>query len=53
MGVLMVFNFITDYTQVNDMQLAVLAYNLGLLYFMWDVYKYIRNAIRSKIRGDK
>lgn len=49
----MVFNFIADYAQINDMQLAVMAYNLGLLYFMWDVYKYIRNAIKSKIRGDK
>lgn len=46
----LVFNFITDYTSVTDMQLAVMAYNLGLLYFMWDVAKFIIGVIRPKSR---
>ena len=42
------FSFITDWTAVNDMQLAVIAYNLGLLYFIWDVTKWILSFVFNK-----
>ena len=33
----MIFDFITDVNSVDEMQLAVMAYNLGLTYFIYDV----------------
>lgn len=44
----MVFNFITDWQSIPDMQLACLAYNLGLLYFIWDVTKWILSFVFNK-----
>lgn len=49
----MIFKFITDVNSITDMELACMAFNLGLLYFLWDIYKYIRNAVKSRIRGNK
>ena len=37
----MIFDFITDINSVDEMQLAVMAYNLGLTYFIYDVAKFI------------
>lgn len=47
------FSFITDITQYTSDEILVMCYNLALLYFMWDVVKYIVGFIRQKVRGKK
>ncbi len=46
----MVFEFITEWENFNLQQLAVMAYNLGLLYFIWDVAKFILLHFVPKLR---
>lgn len=50
-GVYMIFEFITDINSVDDMQLAVMAYNLGLTYFIYDVAKFIVGFIHNKLEN--
>lgn len=47
----MIFEFITDCASVSLHDLACMSYNLGLLYFLWDIFKYIRNVVKHKIGG--
>lgn len=47
----MIFNFITDVSSVDEMQLAVLAYNLGLTFFIYDVAKFIVGFIHNKLEN--
>ena len=47
----MVFEFITDVSNVDEMQLAVMAYNLGLMYFVYDVAKYIVGFVHNKLEN--
>lgn len=47
----MVFEFITDIKSVDEMQLAVMAYNLGLTYFIYDVAKFIVGFIHNKLEN--
>lgn len=49
----MVFEFIQEWENFNLQQLACMAYNLGLLYFMWDVAKFIIVNMVSKLRRRK
>ena len=44
----MIFNFITDINSISEMQLAVKSYNLGLLFFIFEVAKFIVGFIRNK-----
>lgn len=44
----MIFNFITDINSVSEMQLAVMSYNLGLLFFIFEVAKFIVGFIHNK-----
>ena len=50
-GVNMIFDFITDINSVDEMQLAVMAYNLGLTYFIYDVSKFIVGFIHNKLEN--
>lgn len=43
------FSFIMDWTSITDMELAVMAFNLGLMYFYWDIAKYILGFVKSKL----
>ena len=47
-GVNMIFDFITDINSVDEMQLAVMAYNLG---FIYDVAKFIVGFIHNKLEN--
>lgn len=47
----MIFDFITDINSVDEMQLAVMAYNLGLTYFTYDVAKFIVGFIHNKLEN--
>lgn len=47
----MMFDFITDINSIDEMQLAVMAYNLGLMYFMWDVGKFMVGFIHNKLEN--
>lgn len=51
--VAMVFEFISEWENFNLQQLACMAYNLGLLYFMWDVAKFIIINMVPKLRRRK
>ena len=44
----MVFKFISDVSSINEMQLAVMSYNLGLLFFIFEVAKFIVGFIHNK-----
>lgn len=48
--VLMTFSFITDWTAISDMELAVMAFNLGLMYFYWDIIKFILGFLKEKLK---
>ena len=50
-GVKMIFEFITDVSNVDEMQLAVMAYNLGLMYFVYDVAKFIVGFVHNKLEN--
>ena len=47
----MIFEFITDINSVDEIQLAVMAYNLGLTYFIYDVAKFIVGFIHNKLEN--
>ena len=47
----MVFEFITDINSVDEMHLAVMAYNLGLTYFIYDVSKFMVGFIHNKLEN--
>lgn len=49
----MIFDFITDINSVDEMQLAVMAYNLGLTYFIYDVAKFIVGFIHNKLENKR
>lgn len=49
----MVFEFITEWENFNLQQLAVMSYNLALLYFMWDVAKFIMTSMLPKLKRRK
>ena len=46
----MVWNFITEWENFNLQQLAVMAYNLGLAYFMWDIFKFLFGIVKHTFR---
>lgn len=47
----MVFEFITDINSVDEMHLAVMAYNLGLTYFIYDVAKFMVGFLHNKLEN--
>ena len=49
----MIFNLITDITDMTTLQVAVQLYNLALLYFLWDIAKYVLHIIKMKLGGKK
>lgn len=46
----LVFKFITEWEGVNLQELACMAYNLGLMYFMWDVAKFMLGFLANKFK---
>ncbi len=44
------FSFITDVAAYSSDEILVMCYNLALLYFLWDVAKYILGFIRQKLK---
>ena len=49
----MVFKFITDSTGLTVVDVAVMAYNLALTYFYYDIMKFVLSAFRARIKGGK
>ena len=43
------FNYITDAASYETHDVLVMLYNLILLYFMWDVAKYMLGIVRERI----
>jgi len=41
--------YILDSTGLDTFQIAVMIYNLALLFFMWDVLKFIITVVSSKL----
>lgn len=44
------FSFITDASSYTTHEVLVMLFNLILLYFMWDVAKYILGFIHQKLK---
>lgn len=44
------FSFIIDASMYTTDEIIVMCYNLALLYFMWDVAKYILGFIHQKLK---
>lgn len=45
----MTFNYILDPTEYPGQEVTIMLYNLVLMYFMWDVAKYILGIVQQRI----